>query len=172
MLEIRKRLHVPLRVRAAALLPAFWVLAALAMSPVGAEVALADAPSASSSSTVLYGGLTSNGWPVIAEVTSNGRMIKRIVGGIGADCSQGGVLSFPSTWRNVPVSRRGGFKASYEDTGSSDGVEVTMSESLSGKLNRAHTRISATWRSSTTFRNPDGTVDTCDTGALRVTLHR
>ena len=174
MLGTRKRLRGPLRIRAyaTALLPAVWVLVTLAMSPAAAEVALADGPSASSSSTVLYGGTTSNGWPVIAEVTPNGRLIKRIVGGIDADCSQGGVFSFPSTWRNVPVSRGGAFKASYHDTDSAEGVEVTMSETLAGRLNRAHTRVSATWRSTTTFRQPDGTVDVCDTGTLKVALHR
>jgi hypothetical protein len=49
---------------------------------------------------------------------------------------------------------------------------VTVSETFAGKFNRTRTRLTATWRSSTTFRAPDGTVDVCDTGSLRVTARQ
>ena len=166
---MRKRM----RVYVVALVPAVWALGSVAVSPLAAEVAHADGPSAASSTLAMYGGTTSNGWPVFAEVTSNGRKIKRIVGTIAADCTQGGELVFPSTWRDLRVTRAGAFRARYENTDTLDnGVDVTASEALSGKLNRAHTRISVRWHASTTFRSPDGTVDTCDTGTLGVALHR
>jgi hypothetical protein len=169
-----KRLRIPLRMRARviALVPAVWALAAVATSPVGAELALADGPSAARSATVVYGGTTSNGWPVVADVTRDGRMIKRIVGAIPVHCSEGGDFSLPSQWRYLRVSRAGAFKASYENKDVEEGVEMTVSERLAGKLNSARTRISATWSLSMTFKNPDGTVDVCDSGTLKVTLRR
>ena len=167
------RMRKRIRVYAVALVPAVWALGGVAISPLGAEAAGADGPSAAGSALVTYGGTTSKGWPVFAQVTSNGRLIKRIVGGISADCTQGGMYVFPSEWRNVPISRARTFRVSYHDSDTlDDGVEVTVSETLSGKLNRARTRISAKWHASTTFRSPDGTVDTCDTGTLGVALHR
>jgi hypothetical protein len=165
---------MPVRLRAlsAALLPAICVLGTVAMSPFGAELAYADGASAASRSVVTFGGLTSDGWPVMAQVTSDGRRVKRIVGAIYATCSQGGGFAIPSEWRDLRISRSGAFKASYHDTGVVDGEEVMMSETLVGKVNRARTKLSGTWRASTTVKEPDGTTDTCDSGSLKFSLHR
>jgi hypothetical protein len=147
-----------------------WALIAVAMSPVGGEVALANGSAAARGSAVVLGGTTSNGWPVVAELSRDGRFIKRVLGGIYADCSEGGGWAFPSEWRDLRVSRTGAFKASYDDTDVDEGVEVTYFETLAGKLNRARTKLTATWRASTTFTYPDGTANVCDSGPLRVTL--
>lgn len=167
------RMRKRMRVYAVALVPAVWAFAGIAVSPLGAEVANAEGPSAAGSTVAMFGGTTSKGWPVFAQVSANGRMIKRIVGAITADCTQGGMWMFPSDWRRVPISRAGTFRVAFHDSDTlDDGVEVTVSETLSGRLNRAHTRISARWHATSTLRSPDGTVDTCDTGTLGVALHR
>jgi hypothetical protein len=167
-------MRIPLRIRAtvAALAPAVAMVGLVAMSPMGAELALADASAAQRSAGVVYGGLTSNGWPVTVEVTRDGRLVKRVVGAMFADCSQGGSYTFPSQWRDLRVSRSGAFKASYHDTDVDDGVVVTYAETFVAKFNRARTRLTGKWRSSTTFRTPDGTVDVCDTGSLRITAQQ
>jgi hypothetical protein len=171
MRAIRMRMRI--RVHAAALVPAIAALAVATVSPMGAEVALASQSSAAARSPgVVYGGMTSNEWPVVAEVTRNGRMLKRVVGAIHADCSQGGSYTFPSQWRSLRISRSGAFKASYHDSYLDDGVEVTLSETFVGRFNRARTQLTARWRASTTFRSPDGTVDVCDSGSLRVTARQ
>ena len=166
--------RVPVRMRAlgAVLLPAICVLSTIAMSPLGAEVAYADGATAASRTVVTFGGLTSNGWPVMAQVTSDGRRVKRIVGAIYASCSQGGGFAAPSQWRDLRISRSRTFKASFHDSEVVDGVEVTMSESLVGKVNRARTKLSGTWRASATFKEADGTTDTCDSGSLKFSLQR
>jgi len=151
------------------LIPAITMLATVMASPLGAETVLAGGPGASPrSGGIMYGGTTSNGWPVIVEVTRNGRLMKRVVGGISADCTQGGTYVFPSSWRYLRIAGNGSFKATYNDSYLSDGSEVTLSESFAGRFNRARTRLTGTWRASTTFREVDGTVDVCDSGSLRV----
>ena len=170
--RVHMRVPVRLRALAAVLLPAICVLGTVAMSPLGAELAYADGASAASRSVVTFGGLTSDGWPVVAQVTSDGRRVKRIVGAIYASCSQGGNLAFPSQWRDLRISRSGAFKASYHDSAVVDGEDVTMSETLVGKVNRARTKLTGTWRASTTFKQPDGTTDVCDSGSLKFSLHR
>ena len=175
MWATRKRVRIPFRIRAlaTALVPALWALGALAMSPAGAELALADGPTAAKRSAgVIYGGMTSNGWPVIVEVTRDGRLVKRVVGGMSARCSLGGTYVFPSQWRNLRISRAGAIAASYRDTDVDEGVEVTYEETFAAKFNRARTRLTGKWRASTTFRMPDGTVDVCDTGSLRFTAQQ
>ena len=166
-----RRVPVRLRALAAALLPGICMLGAVAMSPLGAEVAYADGASAASRSVVTFGGLTSDGWPVMAQVTSDGRRVKRIVGAIYATCSQGGGFAAPSQWRDLRINRSGVFKASSHDSAVVEGEEVTVSETLVGKVNRARTKLSGTWRASTTFKEPDGTTDSCDSGSLRFSLH-
>jgi hypothetical protein len=112
------------------------------------------------------------GRPVFAEITSDGRRIKRVLGAIYLDCGQGRGFAMRSQWRNLRISRSGTFKTSYRANSVNAGVETTYSETFAGRINRARTRLSASWRISMTFRNPDSTVDTCDSGALRVALHR
>ena len=170
----REHRRVPVRMRAlgAVLLPAICVLGTIAMSPLGAELAYADGASAASRSVITFGGLTSDGWPVMAQVSSDGRRVKRIVGAIYASCSQGGGFAAPSQWRDLRISRSGAFKASYHDSGVVDGEEITISETLVGKVNRARTKVTGTWRASTTFKEPDGTTDVCDSGSLKFSLRR
>ena len=156
--------------RVAALTPAIVTFAIVSMSPLGAEVALAAGSSASERSVgVVYGGLTSNGWPVTIETTSNGRMIKRVAGAIDAPCSLGGSFTNPSQWRYLRISPTGTFKASYRDDYLDDGYEVEVNETFAAKFNRNRTKITGTWRDVHTFRAPDGTVDVCDSGSLRFT---
>jgi hypothetical protein len=175
MWATRKRIGIPPRIRAqaAALAPVVATVALVTTSPMGAELALADGPDAAARSAgVVFGGMTSNGWPVIVELSSDGRLVKRVVGGMSADCTAGGIFAFPSQWRNLRISRAGAFKASYRDTDSDEGVEITYAETFTGKLNRARTKLTGRWRSSTTFRTADGTVDVCDTGSLRYTARQ
>ena len=156
--------------RVAALTPAIVTFAIVSMSPLGAEVALAAESSASGRSAgVVYGGLTSNGWPLTVEVTRNGRMVKQVLGAISSPCSLGGSFIFPSTWRDLRISRSGAFRASYDDSFVDEGYEVTISETFAGKFNRKRTKLTGRWRAASTFRDRDGTVDVCDSGLLRFT---
>jgi hypothetical protein len=162
-----------IRARLAALTPAVATLAVAMSSPLGAELALADAPTAARGSAgVVYGGMTSNGWPVIVEVTRDGRFVKRMVGGIFAKCNVDGIYTFPSQWRDLRISRAGVFKEAYVDTDVEDGLEVTYAESFAAKFNRARTRITGKWRASAAFQMPDGAVNVCDTGPLRFTAQQ
>ena len=170
---MRVRIQQRVRALAAALVPAGTALALFTMSPMGAELAMADEPTAAQfSSGSILGGATSNGWPVVVELTRNGRMIKHAVAALSADCTQGGRFIYPSEWAFLRISRSGTFRTSWEDTDVYDGTQVHLTETFTGKFNRARTRLTATMRASTTFRMPDGTEDVCDTGALKITARR
>jgi hypothetical protein len=79
---------------------------------------------------------------------------------------------YSSRWRHIRLSRNGSLKASYNDSLVRDGAELTWSETLVGKLNRARTRLTGTWHLTTILRQPDGTENTCDSGPLRFTARR
>lgn len=145
-------------------------------SPAWAEVALAGVPhdggaQSSRSAKVGLGGLTSNGWPVYIELAGNGRSIVRAVGAIDAPCSKGGSLTTPDKWMRVPV-RRGSFKVAYRDSLTEDGHTFEFEDTFAGKVNRARTVVSGTWSNKIVVHEPDGSVNTCDSGALKFRARR
>ena len=145
-------------------------------SPMSAAVALAGEPTHaeaqhSRAGTVRLGGLTSDGWPVYIQLAGNGRLITTAVGAIDAPCTKGGSATFKDKWRYVAV-RRGTFKAVYRDSYTDAGATIAVDDSFTGKVNRARTAITGTWRNKMVVREPDGSVDTCDSGVLRFTARR
>ena len=121
--------------------------------------------------TIRLGGLTGNGWPVYIQLAANGRLITTAVGAIDAPCTKGGSATFKDKWRFVPV-RRGTFKVVYRDSYTDAGATIEVDDSFTGRVNRARTAITGTWRNKMVVREPDGSVDTCDSGALRFTARR
>ena len=151
-------------------------IAILACSPMGASVALADAPDSrppvtQSAATLSLGGLTSNGWPVHIRLARSGKRIVRAVGAIDLPCSKGGSLTFRDTWRNLPV-RGGRFRTGYRDSFTEGGETIQVDDSFAGKVNRKRTRVTGTWRNKMVIREADGSVDSCDSGVLRFTASR
>jgi hypothetical protein len=145
------------------------------LSPASAEVALADSPDASHGARfagVVYGGLTSNGWPVMFQVSRDGRRVIRAIGAIETKCSQGGTVIVADPWTRLPISRRGGFRASFRDSGMEGQNRFEESGSIQARVNRARTRITGTWRIRLVVHSPDGSVNDCNSGAVRFTAER
>ena len=88
-----------------------------------------------------------------------------------APCTKGGSATFKDQWRYVAV-RRGTFKAVYRDSFTDEGATIEVDDSFTGRVNRARTAITGTWRNKMVVREPDGSVDTCDSGVLRFTARR
>jgi hypothetical protein len=179
MQPLRERIEPRIRRLVALVCAAASVLApaavALMLSPVGAEVALASAPVEAGNARLVglpFGGLLSNRWPVLFQVSRDGRQIVRAVGAIELRCSQGGSFTEPDRWSNVPLTRRGTFRARYRDTFQDGGDRVEVEDSLRGTVNSARTRITGTWRNRMRVRMADGTADTCDSGRLRFIAER
>lgn len=120
----------------------------------------------------VFGGFTSKGWPVVAELTRNGKLVKRAVGGIELTCTSGDMFSIADKWTGLPV-RAGRFGDSYRDRSTEDGQIYESSGSVKGKLNRRRTRISGSWRAQLVVRNSAAVItDRCDSGPLRFTARR
>jgi hypothetical protein len=149
------------------------VVGIIAVSPMGA-VAVASEPESiiSARGVHVLGGLTSQGFPVLMEVARNGRQVKRAVAGIGLRCSAGGRFADSDSWTRIPVNRRGSFKATYRDSFMSEGDQVTISDSVEGKVNAKRTGVTGHWRNIMVVREPNGTVDTCDSGSVRFSARR
>jgi hypothetical protein len=127
------------------------------------------ASAAAATGTVL-GGRTSQGWPIVVELSKTGRQIVRMSAGLHLTCTSGGVVNLPDTYGKLTVSSSGKFSASFgpETQRNQDGTTTDFEGSITGKLNKARTKVSGKWQFKGTGHDATGAVtDTCDSGTVR-----
>jgi len=133
---------------------------------------LLAAPAVSAAATgVVYGGRTSQGYPVVIEL-KNRRVVAQALMGFDARCTAGGLYSDWDRWTNLKMTRKGKFGARFgpETFRSDDGTTWDMQSEISGGLNRARSKISGSWHFKITyFDSAGGVTDTCDSGKIRWT---
>jgi hypothetical protein len=117
-------------------------------------------------SGVVYGGRTSQGWPVMIEFNKTGRRVVQAAIGLHLPCASGNFALFPDRYINMPVNKRRKFGASFgpETATNDDGTKLKSEGSMSGGLNRARSKVSGKWHLKVTYLdNADGVIDTCQT---------
>jgi hypothetical protein len=128
-----------------------------------ASAQAAHVPAAAGST---YGGTTSQGLPVIADVTANGRQLVRVLAAVRATCTPSNTAYISPVWfRRVTVSKRGRFAASFgpEIQRNADGTTSDYTGRVTGRFNKARTQLSGTWRLTSVDHDTAGAVtDTCD----------
>jgi hypothetical protein len=136
--------------------------AALASAAGGARTASASAAGP------MLGGFTNQGWPVVIELSSDKRRIIVAEAGLEMSCTSGAQFAVDPYLARIPIARNGRFSASATIP-PSPGNPVSLtggSESFSGRLNRARTGLTGTWRLHLDFAATDGSTDHCDTGRV------
>ena len=63
-------------------------------------------PSARSSGAggLVYGGQTSQGWPVVIQVSRNGRQVVRAITAVHLECTNGEFSNIPDAYVRLPVN--------------------------------------------------------------------
>jgi hypothetical protein len=157
------------------------VLAAVAITAaVGVPLAASasthssDGPHARNAAAVgvVYGGRTSQGWPVVIELNRNRRRVVQAVTGLRLNCTSGLVVNLTDRYINGTVNNRRRFGGRFgpETRRNADGTSTDLEGSMSGALNRARSRASGRWRVKLTDYDAAGAVtDTCDSGSVRWT---
>jgi hypothetical protein len=154
------------------------VCAVIVLVPVAPAVARthdAGGARASASGAIAFGGLTSRNGPVFIELAKNGRSITRAYAALEVTCTVPEVYkdTFLDYWLKLPVSSGGAFRTSYSDSDPMDGGSLELASSISGKVNRARTKITGTWTTKEVVRRADGSVESsCDSGPLRFSVTR
>lgn len=119
---------------------------------------------------MVYGGVTSQGWPVVVEVNRNRRLVVRAGTALRLDCSTGSFANLPDTYVRLPVNKRRKFRSSFgpDTQRNSDGTTSDFSGSVSGAFNRARSKVSGRWHLHVTDYDSSGAViGTCDSGTVR-----
>jgi hypothetical protein len=121
------------------------------------------AQSSGAAAGVVYGGVTSDGFGLMVETNKSRSRISRMATGLELECTSDTRFSMPDGWTNISIengkfSSRFGPMTQRQD----DGTTVDFEGAVSGKLNRAKTRISGTWSLKGTEHDTAGAVtDTC-----------
>jgi hypothetical protein len=137
--------------------------------PVASAGSHSDGPYARSAASagVVYGGRTSQGWPVVIELTKNRRRVAQAVIGLRLTCTAGGTVSLPDRYVNLNMSKRRKFRSAFgpDTERNADGTTTDFEGSISGSLNRARSKASGKWRFTLTEYDTAGAViDICDSG--------
>jgi hypothetical protein len=120
---------------------------------------------------VVFGGVTSAGWPVVIEVSRDGREVVRATMAVPLKCQSGGELVVPNYYTHVPISATGAFQGSGEVTVNGESAPtVTFTNQMTGSFNRLARTVAGTWNLAAVVRDASGaTVDHCDSGAVSFT---
>jgi hypothetical protein len=141
--------------------------AAAPLAATAPTVAPAKAPAPSG---VVFGGHTAQSWPIVVEVSRNGRQVVRVDVGLQLKCTpSGAALNLRDGFRRLPLSLTGSFKASFTsnpfDVG--NGHTAVAISAVKGKLNVARTSGVGTWSLQIVEKDASGaTVDTCSSGLV------
>jgi hypothetical protein len=124
----------------------------------------------SAAAGLVYGGQTSQGWPVVIEMRRDRRQVVRAITALHLDCTGDEFSNIPDAWLRLPVNKRRRFSSSFgPDTDRNpDGTTADFSGSISGGFNRARTKVSGTWHFHITDYDTSGAVTgNCDSGPVR-----
>lgn len=142
------------------------------ISPFDASAARATRNTPVTAGSGYFGGFTSSGWPVVIRISRGGEVVTKAVATMEFKCSSGLSFADMDGWRDLRIRGRR-FSETATGTSSQGGSTFQTTSSIKGRLNRARTRITGTWRNVFVERNAAGAaVDACDTGPLRFTVRR
>jgi hypothetical protein len=143
------------------------VIAAHAVHAGSADAApVTPAPGA-----VLLGAVTSQNMPAVFRVAGDGRTLTLAEIAVGMTCTSGAHFVLSDGFVRVPISKSGRLRVDYSQpaTVGSGGTTYAVTDSVTGRLNRAHTKLSGVWRLSIDYSYTDGTTDHCDSGSVQFT---
>jgi hypothetical protein len=151
---------------------AVFAAALLCTSPQMAASAPQESPSqgrTAAAAGVIYGGMTSQQFPVVLEVSKNRRRVLNAIIGIRATCTSGDTVTGPDNYRRLSISKKGKFSASFGPVTlrHDDGTTTDVEGSIRGTFNATRTQASGKWRLKGTYHDGTGAVtDTCDSGSI------
>jgi hypothetical protein len=148
-------------------------VAALASLAVGGPVAIARA---ATTPHVVFGTVTTQGYPIVIKLSKSGRLVVRATIGLDLVCQKPPNITIPDDVTRISVSATGRFSAEQPVTHiAADPTTMVpaldVSAKLTGRVNKARTEIKGTWQRKIVIYDPaDPTgaaiLDTCDTGVL------
>ena len=130
-----------------------------------------QATTAAAGGTV-YGGATAQQFPIVIEMSKNGKKIVKARIAIRLTCTAGGTVTLSDAYG--PLSLKGSkFTASFGPvtTRNDDGTTTDVEGTISGAFNKARTKASGKWTFKGTDHDGTGAItDTCESGSVSWTV--
>jgi hypothetical protein len=135
------------------------------------QIARLPKPTVTPANGKALGGFTSQRWPVVLDVATNGRSIAPIGVGLDMTCTSGNGFGLSDGFFQVSIGPHGSVRAaSTLPPMQGSTVSITGgSDVLTGRLNRSRATFTGTWELHVDFQNSDGTTDHCDSGRVSLT---
>src|SRR5579859_2428938 len=127
----------------------------------------ARAASAAPARLRILGGLTSQGWPVVASVSKDGRRIAVIRLGLMMNCGTGGSFAVIGGDNQLRIGGNGklALRGSWQQT--SGTLTILAMDVFTGRINRARTSLAGTWDLHVSFRDSTTSqTSECDSGRV------
>ncbi|MFI5008830.1 MAG: hypothetical protein ACHQDY_00980 [Solirubrobacterales bacterium] len=119
---------------------------------------------------VVFGSVTAAGFPVVIEVSRDGREVVRATIAVPVKCQSGGEPVISDYFAHVPISATGAFQDSDEGTSSEGAQTMTFTNRMTASINPLATSVAGTWSIAVLVRDASGaTIDHCDSGAVSFT---
>ena len=130
----------------------------------------AHSSSAASGAGMFLGGLTSQSFPFVIQLSKNGKAVRGVAVGLEMTCTSGDQFGLPDSWTHLPIARNGSVRVSLAVPPSAGtGASITGgTDSFSGKFNRKRTAFSGVWDLHLNFSLSNGQTDSCDSGLVKV----
>lgn len=119
----------------------------------------------------VFGGVTSQDFPVLIETSKKGRRAKAVIA-IRLTCASGGAFTTPDGYSVMTVDKKRRFSASFgpETDRNDDGTTTDYEGSINGSFNKPRTKVSGTWSLKATDHDASGAItETCDSGRVNWT---
>jgi hypothetical protein len=151
------------------------VLSALAIAgPVASSSAATKKKSSSkTAAAVVFGTVTSQGYPVVVELSKSAKKVVRAAIGLELQCGNPPNITLPDAFTNMTISKAGKFADSLPTTrvpaDPSIGLPaVDVSASISGRFNKAKTSVKGKWTRKVVIYEPSDPTgvaiqDSCET---------
>lgn len=117
---------------------------------------------------VMFGGLTSQDWPIVIRITANGKKVAETVAGVDASNDEY-QLVLPDGFRNLPISKKGRFGMTWgpQKVDFGQGYIADCSGQIRGTFSRNRSKASGLWTYRAVVHDPAGAIVAVhDTGVV------
>jgi hypothetical protein len=138
---------------------------AMSLPTLSAGAAATARAAATPVAGTVFGGFTSQGWPVVLEVPKGGKRIASAGIGLRMTCTSGAQPRFPDSFDNVRIAPNGNVNIRVTIPVLS-GTPITGGwDSLSGRFDRRRSTFSGAWQLHLDYKFSSG-PDHCDSGRV------
>ena len=139
-------------------------VAAHVLGGTSAQAASINAPAASD---IVLAGFTSERLPAYFKISSDGKVLLASGIALRMPCTSGVQLVVPDAFAHIPIAANGRLHISFTPpTTIQNGVTTSATDTLTARLNPAHSTLSGSWRLKVHVSMTNGQSVACDTGPV------